>query len=228
MTNGIQNYSIDGKFDPNLKLWRVITPLSISTTAEEFLGQLKADLYDSANGYLLVPIYNDVSNKWRIEFRDSLMLHCSKVISLPASGTMDDLKILPIHNSESKINWLSYFANSGVIICVKEDWKMVELDCGLPSAGTGNLSKKISVLSNKYANWRFNSLRKYALRLPLICKNPATSEVWDFWKDIEISKIEAFYQSFVLRVWIRFSALLITFFSILIPNHVVIPFLFCL
>ena len=138
------------QFDTSLNLWRVISPLQITTVPEEFIGYMTADLQDGENGYFLMPIYNDTSNTWRIEFRNSLTLHCMKVIRLQKYHTVEDLKILPIHNRESSVSWLMYFSNTDVIIGLKEDWKVVALNCGLQI-------QQLGIFKRKYLSFRTNT-----------------------------------------------------------------------
>lgn len=138
-------------YDDNIKQWSTMEPLPLLLTANEYMGKMTID--QKGNGsdeYLILPIYNDFTGKWRIEFFGTEKFNCLKTISLKNVDAEQDLKVVAIHNENSQVDWLVYSSNQKTLVGITEDWNIISLKYLTPI-------QEIGIFLQKYLVFRSNS-----------------------------------------------------------------------
>lgn len=138
-------------YDENIQQWTMIQPVPLLLTDNEYIGKITVD--QKGNGteqYLMLPICNDLTGKWRIEVFGTENFNCFKTISLENFDSEQDLKVVTIHDETSQVGWLVYSSNQKVLVGLNEDWNMIPLKYSTPI-------QEIGIFLQKYLVFRSTS-----------------------------------------------------------------------
>ncbi|CAF3742340.1 unnamed protein product [Adineta steineri] len=80
--------------------WKLIGKMSLALTYNEFIGNILTIIEDDSS-YLMMTIYNNFTEQWRLEIRDMKTFLCHQAILLPGSNIMHDYWMLHVKNTES-------------------------------------------------------------------------------------------------------------------------------
>jgi hypothetical protein len=103
-------------------LWILMERQSLQLTDNEFIGDMLTIPEDDCKN-LVITIYNDLTEQWRLEVRDIETFKCDKAILLPGSNITHDYRIISINNNESDIKWLVFSSANSNIIAIDFQWK---------------------------------------------------------------------------------------------------------
>ncbi|CAF1009972.1 unnamed protein product [Adineta steineri] len=73
--------------------WKLIGKMSLALTYNEFIGNILTIIEDDSS-YLMMTIYNNFTEQWRLEIRDMKTFLCHQTILLPGSNIMHDYWML--------------------------------------------------------------------------------------------------------------------------------------
>jgi hypothetical protein len=108
-------------------LWERSEGQRLNLTNNEFIGNMSTFI-DNDCSYLMITIYNILTEEWRMEVRDTETLICHKAILLPGSNATHDYRMISIRNTQSDIKFLIYSATNSDIIAIDSNWKKTRLN----------------------------------------------------------------------------------------------------
>ena len=111
--------------------WELIEKYSLDLTLNEFIGNILGIKQDDSSN-LAITIYNNLTNKWRMELHDIEKLICLKKISLSGTNPTDDYRMIIMKNNISNIKWLIYSKASKEIMAIDSNGKEIYVDYKVP------------------------------------------------------------------------------------------------
>jgi hypothetical protein len=108
-------------------IWKLIERQFLKLTSNEFIGNILTIIEDDCTT-LAITIYNNLTEQWRIEFRNAETLLCYKAILLPGSNIAHDYRMISIKSAESNIKWLVFSSANSKIIAIDSQWKKIRLN----------------------------------------------------------------------------------------------------
>jgi hypothetical protein len=78
--------------------------------------------------HLAITIYNDLSNQWRLELRNTETLIVDKAILLPGSNLAADYRLISMKNAASDVKLLVFSSTSSNVIAIDSKWKKIQLN----------------------------------------------------------------------------------------------------
>lgn len=113
--------------EDNNNHWQIIERQPLKLTDNEFIGNISS-VIDNNSTYITMTIYNQLTEQWRLEIRDTETLLREKSILLPGSNIMHDYRIISLKNVQSDIKWLVFTSANSNVIAMDSQWKKISLN----------------------------------------------------------------------------------------------------
>ncbi|CAF0731846.1 unnamed protein product [Adineta ricciae] len=111
--------------------WKLTDKLPLNLTNNEFIGNMITVIENDCS-YIVITIYNDLLEHWRLEIRPIETFLCVKAIILPGSNPTYDYKILSLQDNVSNIKFLVYSSQNSNIIAIDSHWEKILLNYKYP------------------------------------------------------------------------------------------------
>lgn len=113
--------------DDTDETWKLVGKLPLNLTVNEFIGNM-ITIIENDCPYIVITIYNDLLEHWRLEIRPIETSVCIKATILPGSNITYDYKILSLQANVSDIKFLVYSSQNSNIIAINSHWEKILLN----------------------------------------------------------------------------------------------------
>lgn len=104
--------------------WTKIERLPLHLTSNELIGDMLA-FVEGEKSFVLLTIYNDLTEQWRLELRDIATGSQEGVLLLSDSSIYHDYRVALVKNTQANVKFLAFTAASPHIIAIDSNFKQI-------------------------------------------------------------------------------------------------------